>query len=348
MISPQQFFSQKGIVSTWNWNDLYAQEHLYNFTSAKIMRADFLRVIRDALAENAAGTMTMDELKTFITQRLKNAGLWGKVWQKNPRTGKYSFVSIGSPWRVDTIVRTNLQSAYMAQRWQAFQQLKQFRPYVQYVAVKDSRTRKTHMAMDGLVFSIDDKILNKIWPPNGFNCRCRMRALTKAQAERKGIAKNVKLDNFPDNGFDYNVGKVRIKNMQAVESRIKQLPEKIADGIVGEIVSSSAVSEYLIAQYNNPSESILFAGYAPKKLDRKTVVISSGMTKRLSERQLLNLPEKLFKTNDVYKVNDGYLIAVKLGVFKKYLVKVKDNNGVLRIVDVIQFSNTEIITAEKL
>lgn len=62
------------------------------------------------------------------------------------------------------------------------------RPYWMYEAVNDSRTRPSHAAMDGRVYAHDDPIWATHYPPNGWNCRCRVRALTERQVRASGLA----------------------------------------------------------------------------------------------------------------------------------------------------------------
>jgi hypothetical protein len=60
-------------------------------------------------------------------------------------------------------------------------------PYWQYIAVMDGRTRHTHAELNGKIWRFDDPIWKVIWPPNGFNCRCRVTALSEAQLKERGI-----------------------------------------------------------------------------------------------------------------------------------------------------------------
>ena len=57
-----------------------------------------------------------------------------------------------------------------------------------YDALNDSRTRPAHAAMDNMVFRHDDPIWDTHYPPNGFGCRCRVRALTAKEVEARGLA----------------------------------------------------------------------------------------------------------------------------------------------------------------
>ena len=75
-----------------------------------------------------------------------------------------------------------MQSAYMAGRWKAQMENADDRPYLMYVAVLDSRTRPAHKALHGKIFHMDDPFWDSFYPPNGWKCRCRTRALTEKEA----------------------------------------------------------------------------------------------------------------------------------------------------------------------
>ncbi|WP_312083610.1 phage portal protein family protein [Epilithonimonas hominis] len=46
--------------------------------------------------------------------------------------------------------------------------------FVQYQTVGDDKVRGSHEILDGKIFSLDDKEAMKLWPPNGYGCRCEM------------------------------------------------------------------------------------------------------------------------------------------------------------------------------
>ena len=52
----------------------------------------------------------------------------------------------------------------------------------------DNRTRPTHAAMNGKIFPIDSPVWDVIAPPNGFNCRCRLRALSAENLKTRGLS----------------------------------------------------------------------------------------------------------------------------------------------------------------
>ena len=118
------------------------------------------------------------------------------VWETSGFTGTKA-------WRVENIFRTNMQSTYDAGRYQQMKRVARLRPYWQYQAVQDDRTRKTHSAMNGKVFRHDDPIWSTWYPPNGYMCRCKVRTLSDRQVKARGI--EVKAGNtviqLPDRGF---------------------------------------------------------------------------------------------------------------------------------------------------
>ncbi|MCY1527068.1 phage head morphogenesis protein, SPP1 gp7 family [compost metagenome] len=117
---------------------------------------------------------------------LESQGWWGKQVLVDSQ-GNAELVQLGSPRRLKTIYQTNLQSSYMAGRKAAMEETADTHPYWQYVAVMDGMTRPSHAALNGKVYRHDDPIWSAIFPPNGFNCRCRVTALSEAAMKRRGL-----------------------------------------------------------------------------------------------------------------------------------------------------------------
>ena len=97
-------------------------------------------------------------------------------------------MKLGTPHRLRTIYRTNLNTSRAVARQQMMRANADKRPYWMYDALLDGRTRPEHAAMDGMVFPADDPIWNTHAPPNGFNCRCRIRALSAEEVEQRGLS----------------------------------------------------------------------------------------------------------------------------------------------------------------
>ena len=89
--------------------------------------------------------------------------------------------------RLENIFRTNVQTAYNAGRYAQMREVAKERPYWQYLAVGDERTRPAHAAINGMVFPADHEFWDTHYPPNGFRCRCTVRSLSARQVERQGL-----------------------------------------------------------------------------------------------------------------------------------------------------------------
>ena len=112
--------------------------------------------------------------------------------------------------RIRTILRTNINTAYSAGRYRRQRETVAARPYWQYTAVLDGSTRPSHRDLHGRIWRADDPIWDSIYPPNGFNCRCRVRALPERQVLSRGLdvlEGDAGLGGFtPDVGWNYAPG----------------------------------------------------------------------------------------------------------------------------------------------
>lgn len=180
------YFKRKGYLISWNWFDVAEAAHARAFTVARVARQDVLTDIREAMQEVLNEGLTEREFIRALEPKLKAKGWWGKQIIVDPQGGA-EVAQLGSPHRLRTIYRTNKFSAYQAGRYQRQKDQVENRPYWQYIAVMDSRTRPSHAALNGMVFRHDDPIWQYIYPPNGFNCRCRIRTLSQAQLDREGL-----------------------------------------------------------------------------------------------------------------------------------------------------------------
>jgi len=194
-----RYFEGKGLKLTDDWRELWQEQHAKAFTVARLAKLDVLKDIHDALNDALKNGTTERQFIKDLTPLLQKKGWWGQAIDKDtgeiletydPATGRP--VEWGSPRRLKLIYRQNMQTAYMAGRYKQQQELALAdgpgaRPWWQYVAVRDSRTRPTHGALHGRVWRADDPIWNHLYPPNGWNCRCRVRALSEFRMKKEGL-----------------------------------------------------------------------------------------------------------------------------------------------------------------
>ena len=205
------YFRQKGYVIGWNWQDLAQRTHANAFTVAKAARVDILDTIRKEVDRAISQGVTREAFIKTLTPRLQKLGWWGKQVIVDSK-GAAELVQLGSPWRLKTIYQANVQSAYMAGRYKQQLENSVHRPYWMYVAVMDESTRASHAALNNKVFHHSDPIWKTHYPPNGWGCRCRVRALSERRLQSLGArveSSDGKLStNTVETGVDQRTGEV--------------------------------------------------------------------------------------------------------------------------------------------
>lgn len=199
--------------------------------AAKIMRgklpmapADYYGKIADEAriaAFTASNLASLEQIKA-VMESLAIALKEGKsldVWKAEALATNWNLPNT----RLDTIFRTNVQTAYMTGHWRQFQQHKDTRPFLMYSAIDDTRVRPSHLEMSGYIALVDDAIWNQWTPPAGFNCRCTLISLTEAQAKARGYGKQQTPNVFPDKGFGHHPSKSK-----------KALNEILNDALAGQ------------------------------------------------------------------------------------------------------------------
>lgn len=180
------YLKAKGYAITWNWQEALEDAHARAFTVAKVTRMDVLETIRTATVEAIEKGIPEREYINNLRPKLEALGWWGKVKVSNIN-GTEQTIQLGSPRRLQTILRTNKITAYHIARYAEQMANADEQPYWQYLAIKDSRTRASHLALHEKVYRFDDPIWDVMYPPNGLNCRCRVRALSQRRLDKMGL-----------------------------------------------------------------------------------------------------------------------------------------------------------------
>ena len=180
-----EYLKSKGYKFSWDWEEVWQEAHKKSFTVAKVMRKDILDDIREMVQKSLDEGLTFQQFKKELEPKLKNKGWWGKVWVGDGDSAEV--VQLGSPWRLKTIYRTNIQTSYMAGRYKEQIDNVENRPNWEYVAVMDRRTRPSHAQLNGLIFPYDDPFWDAFYPPNGWGCRCRVRALSDENIQERNL-----------------------------------------------------------------------------------------------------------------------------------------------------------------
>lgn len=183
-----EHFKAKKILAGFSHYDVWLYQHSLAFTVAKMMDADMLAEVKDAIESAQKNGTAFADFKKRLKPYLMAKGWWGEQVMTDPLDGEPKLVQLGSTRRLKTIFNTNMQTAFAAGQWQRIQANKKALPYLRYNHSAAGHPRDSHKRYYGLVLPVDHDIWKVIFPPNGYGCKCSVSALTRRQAEREGIS----------------------------------------------------------------------------------------------------------------------------------------------------------------
>lgn len=154
--------------------DFYALEgdaRIRAFTVSGIADLDMMGDVWEAIESAVKNGETLADFRERVGELLEDA--WG---------GK-------RPYQLETIFRTNIQTAYSAGRFQQNNHpaVKQTHPYSRYDVVDDDRTSDVCEPLIGTVLPSDDPFVLTHQPPLHFNCRTDVVAVTEEEARDIGV-----------------------------------------------------------------------------------------------------------------------------------------------------------------
>lgn len=198
------FWLEKTAMTPEQFGTLSEMSRSRAFSVARFTTLQAVQEVHDALNTTLAEGLTLPEFEDRYDQALRRNGM-----------------APDTPWHVTNVYRTNLLTSYSVGRYreQTNPETMARRPFWLYDAVDDSRTRDTHAAMDGKVYPAGHAIWQTWYPPNGYQCRCGVQALTTEELNARGLrvdealpvifrtrpgGETVREPNVPDDGFRAN------------------------------------------------------------------------------------------------------------------------------------------------
>jgi SPP1 gp7 family putative phage head morphogenesis protein len=185
----------------------------YSETVGIALQADEIDAVLNNLKKAKKNGLSFDEWKETFSTELNEQNIYNE----------------------ETVFRTNIQSAYNASIFKKSSENKDKRPYLQYDAINDSRTRPSHLALDGIIRTINSSFWKECLPPNGFNCRCTVKSMTQKQALDRssrsagtGIYKRKRNGPCNDKGFEKEGIELSADSLEKyAKERFNNLPSKI-------------------------------------------------------------------------------------------------------------------------
>src|SRR5574344_1258598 len=181
-----KYFKGKNNKLSWDWYDLWQNAHRKSFTVAKAMREDILKDIRSSLDKALEEGKTFQDFQKELKPTLQKKGWWNDVMIGDSE-GNIEKVQLGSMYRLKTIYSVNMQTAYQTGRYKTQIENTDNRPYWQYVAVLDQRTRAEHAQLHDLVFPHDDTFWSSFYPPNGWRYNYKINTLSPQNDKKRNL-----------------------------------------------------------------------------------------------------------------------------------------------------------------
>lgn len=190
------YFKSKGVKISKDWKDTFKLVQNHIFTVSGAMKMDILIDFKDMIEKAIAEGLSQSDFKKQLRERFEEKGWLSKTENKK----------LVESFRLDTIYRTNLQSAFMDGRWAGHNLNIDLAPYVINSSVLDRSTTKNCKALDKKVFRIDDKYFSQhLRPPGHYNCRRITVSLTEQLVKKRGYILSKGVDfamNKNEQGFD--------------------------------------------------------------------------------------------------------------------------------------------------
>lgn len=231
------FFKAKLNLPTRRWDDIKLAAHDRAFVVAGAMKADLLTDLRGAVDKVIADGIGIDEFRRDFFRIAAKHG-WTNY------TG--SATEAGRAWRTRVIYQTNMMTSHAAGRWQqlADPDLLAVRPFWRYIhndSVTSPRPLHKQWGDTGLTLRHDHPFWQTHFPPNGWGCRCRVKAV-RGPAEGDATAPPEGWDTPDpktgapagiDKGWDYAPGRTWHPNLDKypVDMARQVVAENMADGV---------------------------------------------------------------------------------------------------------------------
>jgi SPP1 gp7 family putative phage head morphogenesis protein len=131
------------------------------------------------------GAASIEQVK-YVFEQLGKSLMSGDSFKMFKDKVKSGNISLNLPdYRIENIFRTNNLTAKNRGRY--IRQRDGNTPWLRYMTAYDDRVRPNHEALHDVIVRFGSKEADKIYPPNGYNCRCMFLSLSdeEAKAERK-------------------------------------------------------------------------------------------------------------------------------------------------------------------
>ena len=163
------------------------------FFSARVAESRILDKIREISDQYSMGEIELAEARTALKRLAVGSDL---------DDGSGSLKNLGSLARIDLILQQNALMAAAVGQYEAGMDpdIKERFPCWRYIASTAVNPRDSHAKYSGMVFSKDDPIWHKIFPPWDFNCKCSVEDCDDEPMDSSKLIPN----GVPGSGFAFD------------------------------------------------------------------------------------------------------------------------------------------------
>lgn len=185
-----RYFKELGVVTRDVFDQLDTAAKRRAFTIAGIHNQRQLEIAKAELERILQQGHSLESFAASLEERFDAAGM-----------------TTMNPSHVENVYRTNVVNSYNSGRHAQMTQpeVLRVRSFWQIRTVNDGppRQRATHQRVHNWVLRADDSIWQLVYPPFGFNCRCRVVSLSNVEVEDRGlrVRSGTEVSNLPDSGF---------------------------------------------------------------------------------------------------------------------------------------------------
>lgn len=205
--APQFLFAQTPLVPNVEFEealrDIITREPRIGFNTGEAVAELYQTRHAFALARSADQFLT-----NKIQDLILKSGLGafpGDIIEEITRLGLDRNIQNFTAAYAETVYRTNLNTAYTAGRFRqaADPEVAEVIGALEYVTAGDEDVRENHQQADGLIAGVNDPVWRKIAPPVGYNCRCTVLFVNRAELEDRGLLlPDGRVRRFEPPGFD--------------------------------------------------------------------------------------------------------------------------------------------------
>ena len=188
------YLQNKIPVAGFSHYDIWLEDHAVAFTVAKMMSEDLLQDTQKALVRALQQGKSFHQFKKELKPYLMSKGWWGQQYMIDPKDGEKKLVQLGSTRRLKLIFETNIRTAQAKGQWERIWRNRDILPYLEYIESTSDSQREQHLEFVGLILPVEHPFWDKNFPPNGYNCKCSVLALTKKDAIAKKGEDGLKAD----------------------------------------------------------------------------------------------------------------------------------------------------------